>query len=99
MARRMTGRLIERRLRASSLGVNGRDLGDALRRVFGSREEIEEMFTEWEILLTKTIHDACERAMSSKLSESHGPHYEQLSPFKRGKDQGTVTAKWGAGQG
>jgi inhibitor of KinA sporulation pathway (predicted exonuclease) len=42
------------------------DLGDALRTVFGSREELHEMFREWEAQLVETIHRACEDAKRAR---------------------------------
>ena len=39
-----------------------RDLGDALHMIFGSREEMQETFREWEAALVKTIDKAVEQA-------------------------------------
>jgi len=47
---------------AASGPLNERNIGDALRTVFSSREELHEMFAEWEAAIVQTIHDACARA-------------------------------------
>ena len=48
---------------------NDEDLRYALRTLFGTREEMREMFCEWEAALVETIHRACERASMAPTSE------------------------------
>ena len=66
MARRQTDsrRAMRKRVRPSS-----EDIGYALRTVFGSREEMREMFAEWEATMMDTVNKAIAKAKQEREKE------------------------------
>lgn len=63
-----------------------RDFGDAVRTVFGSREEIAEWFSEWEAMLVETVNKAVEQARRTRDAEwpvppnNHPPAADDPAP-------------------
>lgn len=56
-----------RRRRETHYSPTERDFRDALPLLFGSREELAEMFAEWEAALTDAIYSACGQAREKQV--------------------------------